>query len=156
VTITDAAGCTTTAYIIINTQDVRCGNNGDKVKICHNGHEICIASESVQQHLNHGDQLGACNTASVSLAREGSVMEEAADYSIALYPNPATEVLHIKVSKLEAGATVHLYNANGAMIMNQRLTNTTQSISLRGLAAGLYYVQVKNGKYMSTEKVIKQ
>jgi hypothetical protein len=156
VIIADAKGCTTTSSITINKLDVRCGNNNDKVKICHNGHEICVASASVQEHLDHGDYLGGCINSSIALAREGSVLEEANSYSVVVYPNPVTEVLTIKVNKLEAGATVQLYNASGAMVVNRRLTNTTQSISLKGLVAGLYYVQVRNGKQNTTEKVVKQ
>jgi len=45
----------------------RCGNNGDKVLICHippgnpeNAHEICVGEPSVEAHLAHGDVLGAC------------------------------------------------------------------------------------------------
>jgi hypothetical protein len=156
VTITDAVGCTTTASIEMKTLDVRCGNNNDKVKVCHNGHEICVASAAVQEHLDHGDHLGACPTSSVALAREGSVLEEANGYSVVVYPNPASEVVNINVSKLEAGATVQLYHANGAMVLSQRLTNATQAISLKGLAAGMYYVQVRNGNQQMSQKIIKQ
>jgi hypothetical protein len=156
VTITDAVGCTTTASIEMKTSDVRCGNNNDKVKICHNGHEICVASEAVQEHLDHGDYLGSCTTASVALVREGSILEEAASYSVVVYPNPVSELLNIRVSKLESGATVLLFNANGAIVLNQRLTNATQAISLKGLTTGLYFVQVRNGNQQITQKVIKQ
>lgn len=45
----------------------RCGNNDDKVLICHippgnpeNAHEICVGEPSVEAHLAHGDVLGAC------------------------------------------------------------------------------------------------
>jgi hypothetical protein len=155
-TITDVKGCTTTASIVIKTLDVRCGNNSDKVKICHNGHEICVASEVVQDHLDHGDYLGSCTTASVALVREGSILEEAASYSVVVYPNPVSELLNIRVSKLESGATVLLFNANGAIVLNQRLTNATQAISLKGLTTGLYFVQVRNGNQQITQKVIKQ
>jgi fibronectin type 3 domain-containing protein/regulation of enolase protein 1 (concanavalin A-like superfamily) len=155
VTITDAAGCTTTASIEMKTLDVRCGNNNDKVKICHNGHEICVASAAVQEHLDHGDHLGACPISSVALAREGSALEEANGYSVVVYPNPVSEVVTIKLSKLEAGATLQLYHANGAMVLSQRLTNATQAISLKGLAAGMYYVQVRNGNQQISQKIIK-
>jgi hypothetical protein len=156
VTIRDAKGCTITASLTVNTLDVRCGNNNDKVMICHNNKTICVAAEAIQEHLNHGDHLGTCNTASVVLAREGSVLEDATSYSVVVYPNPASEVVNIKISKLEAGATVQLFNANGATVLNQRLTNASQAISLKGLTTGLYYVQVRNGAQLTTEKIVKQ
>ncbi|MCU7550226.1 RICIN domain-containing protein [Chitinophagaceae bacterium LB-8] len=155
-TITDSKGCSATASIAINVLDVRCGNNNDKVMICHNNNTICVASAAVQDHLNHGDHLGGCTSSSVALAREGSVLEEVTNYSVVVYPNPTSEVATIKVSKLEAGATVQLYHANGAMVLSQRLTNATQAISLKGLAAGIYYVQVRNGNQQMYQKIIKQ
>jgi hypothetical protein len=156
VTVTDVKGCSYTSSITISTLDVTCGKNGDKVMICHNEKAICIASADVQDHLNHGDRLGSCATAaSIALNMERSA-EEMALSKVVLYPNPVTDNLNIRIDKLEAGALVQLYNSTGVLVMNQRLTNNTQTISLKALAAGVYYVQVKNGAQITTEKVVKQ
>lgn len=152
VKITDAKGCTTNASITISTLDVRCGNNNDKVKICHNDHAICIASAAVQDHLNHGDHLGDCTAA----ARQSMDATDIPSNSIFIYPNPAGEVVNIRLGKLEAGATVQLFNINGMLVISLRLTNTTQTISLKGLAAGLYHVQIRNGDQLVNKKVVKQ
>jgi hypothetical protein len=61
-TITDARGCTRTDDVTVFVNDVRCGRKMDKVKVCHNGSEICIKVEDVQSHLAHGDKLGSCAT----------------------------------------------------------------------------------------------
>lgn len=65
VTVTDAAGDTDTAETTVVATNVSCGNNGDKVEICHvsgNGstNTICVSANAVQAHLDHGDSLGAC------------------------------------------------------------------------------------------------
>ena len=46
----------------INVVDVRCGNNNDKVLVCHKEkNTLCIGSPAVAAHLaNHDDKLGAC------------------------------------------------------------------------------------------------
>ena len=47
----------------INVVDIRCGNNPNKVLMCHqcqDAHTICINESSVQAHLDHGDYLGDC------------------------------------------------------------------------------------------------
>ncbi|MCK7591764.1 T9SS type A sorting domain-containing protein [Subsaxibacter sp. CAU 1640] len=66
VTITDAAGCMSTAETTVVVVDVQCasgnGNNEAKVTICHGGNEICVSPNAVQAHLNHGDALGSCGT----------------------------------------------------------------------------------------------
>lgn len=59
-TVTDSNGCSRTDDVTVFVNDVRCGNKMDKVKVCHKGEEICIASEAVDAHLKHGDTLGAC------------------------------------------------------------------------------------------------
>ncbi|MFC0771629.1 RICIN domain-containing protein [Terrimonas alba] len=156
-TITDDKGCTATASIIIKTSDVRCGNNSNKVMICHNNKTICISSEDVQDHLNHGDYLGDCAvTAARTTARITTDVAELPGNIVLVYPNPVGEVVNIKLDKLEVGSTVQIFNANGALVIRQRLTNNTQSISLKGLAAGLYYVQVRNGAQLVNKKVMKQ
>jgi len=152
-TISDAKGCTATASIIIKTQDVRCGNSSNKVMICHNNKTVCISSEDVQEHLNHGDYLGDCTPLA---ARVNNDVPEFQENIVLVYPNPVQDVVNIKIGKLETGATVHVFNANGTLVLRQRLTNHTQSISLKGFAAGLYYVQIRNGVQMLNKKLMKQ
>jgi PKD repeat protein len=62
VTVTNEHGCTnsSTSNVTIYVYDWRCGNNNEKVKVCHNGREICVAQSAVQAHLDHGDYLGDC------------------------------------------------------------------------------------------------
>jgi hypothetical protein len=48
-----------------------------------------------------------------------------------------------------------VYQASGALVISQRLTSTAQVISLKGLASGMYYVQVKNGAHLTRKKVMK-
>ncbi|MCU7549444.1 alginate lyase family protein [Chitinophagaceae bacterium LB-8] len=156
VNIVDIKGCTATASISINILDVTCGRNSDKVMICHNGKTICVASSDVQDHLEHGCKLGSCASASSISLKVDMAPEDIATNKVTLYPNPATDNLNIRVNKLEVGAIIQVYNASGALVIKRRLTSNTQVISIKGLSAGIYYVQVKNGEYMTGEKVIKQ
>ncbi|MGV3504504.1 MAG: Ig-like domain-containing protein [Adhaeribacter sp.] len=41
-------------------EDIRCGNNRDKVLICHKGQMICVALSALPGHLGHGDNIGSC------------------------------------------------------------------------------------------------
>lgn len=63
VTVTDAAGCTSSASTTVIFENVVCDDNPNNVKVnvCHNGQQICISPNAVQSHLNHGDSLGACD-----------------------------------------------------------------------------------------------
>jgi hypothetical protein len=155
VNITDAKGCNTSSSVVINVVDVRCGNNSDKVTVCHNGTTICVASFAVQEHLNHGDKLGICENAT-STSRVNSIDEETISYKVKVYPNPVLENLHIQLHKLEVGATVQIYNTNGTQVLYKRLTNTMEQLSVKALPSGIYYVKVVNGNNVVTEKMVKQ
>lgn len=92
VTMTDSAGCTSTASTTVLVQDISCQDNGNdnnaKVNICHNGEPLCVSVNAVQSHLNHGDSLSACNddvncsTAPVCDARLKVPNPEATDVSV--------------------------------------------------------------------------
>ncbi|MEX0813853.1 MAG: T9SS type A sorting domain-containing protein [Chitinophagales bacterium] len=69
VSITDSNGCTASDTVSVTVVDVRCGNNNDKVLICHvppgnpaNAHSICVGAPAVPAHLAHGCFLGNCPT----------------------------------------------------------------------------------------------
>jgi hypothetical protein len=154
VTVIDSKGCTTIASIVISTLDVRCGNNNDKVMICHNNNTICIASAAVQEHLDHGDNLGGC-AGTVARINSESESVEAISRKVIVYPNPVMEELNLKVSGVEAGAVVKMYNQNGALIKTLLVTGTTEAISVRGLPAGMYYLQIKTRGVLVTKKFVK-
>jgi fibronectin type 3 domain-containing protein len=154
VTVTDSKGCTTTASIVMSTLDVRCGNNNNKVMICHNNKAICISSADVQDHLNHGDHLGEC-AASVTRINTGNGSMEAISRKVIVYPNPVTEEWNIHVSGVEAGSVVKMYNQNGALVKTLLVKGTPEAISVRGLAAGLYYLQIKTHGVLITKKIVK-
>jgi hypothetical protein len=152
----NASGSTT---ITIKTKNVVCGNNNDKVQICHINSRVacienCVSQDAVATHLAHGDMLGSCTTTTIAAAN--SLIEEASAYSVTVYPNPVWENLNLKVSTLHAGAMVKVYSGSGAVVLSQRLTNTTQSFSVKTLTPGIYYVQVINGEKTRTEKIVKQ
>jgi hypothetical protein len=72
-TVTDANGCTYTDCMVVNATDIRCGNNLQKITICHippgnggNPQTLCIAPNAVGQHIpgHGGDYLGACGAVS--------------------------------------------------------------------------------------------
>jgi hypothetical protein len=154
VTVTDNKGCTTTAGIVMHTLDVRCGNSNDKVMICHNDKTICISSGDVQDHLNHGDYLGDCTASGARISSE-SALVEAISGKVIVYPNPVTEGLNIQVSGVEAGSVVKMYNQNGMLVKTVLVKGTSEAIPVRGLPAGLYYLQINNRGLIITKKFVK-
>ena len=157
VTLTDSKGCTTTASITISVSDVRCGNNNDKVMICHNNNAICVASAAVQEHLDHGDHLGGCGAkATARTAEQQSQIQIENSGGVVVYPNPAYDNISIKLSRLQQGAMFVLFDANGRIVLSDRITNTTKNISVKSLSLGVYFVQIRNGNEITIHKIVKQ
>jgi regulation of enolase protein 1 (concanavalin A-like superfamily) len=153
VTVTDSKGCATTASIVMSTLDVRCGNNNNKVMICHNNKVICISSDDVQDHLNHGDHLGEC--ASVTRINTGNESVEVSSGKVIVYPNPVIEEANMQVSGVEAGSVIKMYDQNGKLVRTFLVNRTSEVIPVRGLPAGMYYLQIKNRGVLITKKIVK-
>lgn len=153
VTVSDSKGCTTTSAIVMKTLDVRCGNNNNKVIICHNRKTICVSEDDVQDHLNHGDYLGGCTEG--ARMKNDATADNGSAASIAVYPNPVTEMLTIRLGTLNTGAVMQLYNANGVLVKTERLITGTTLLPVRALPAGMYYVRIKNGANVVMYRIVK-
>nr|WP_322624152.1 T9SS type A sorting domain-containing protein [uncultured Flavobacterium sp.] len=69
-----------------------------------------------------------------------------------VYPNPATDVLHI-YSATGIAESVKLFDVSGRMV--RQFTNITDNaLDVSGLSGGVYLVTVATGESISTQKVI--
>lgn len=77
---------------------------------------------------------------------------------VILYPNPATDVLHVAINNQTADVfTIKLYNSMGQVVLQQKSTDPQFNISLQHLAKeAVYEVQVFNKKQqlLHTEKIV--
>ncbi|MGZ3922266.1 MAG: T9SS type A sorting domain-containing protein [Flavisolibacter sp.] len=153
---TDSKGCATTTSTVIRTLDVTCGNNSDKVMVCHNGKTICVASSAVQDHLSHGDALGACTTSITSNPLNRGQTDVTKKEDINIYPNPVRNYLSVSIASLQTNSTLRLFNANGSLVYSRSITNFTTEVPVQNLAAGIYYLQVTNGNVNITKKIFKE
>lgn len=152
VTVTYAGGCQSTSSINIEIMDVRCGNKNDKVQICHNNNLICVAPNAVENHLSHGDKLGSC----ANVAKKAYNEQEAESLNIVLYPNPVQDYFNVNVPKLEANATIAIYDIIGNKIKDLSLSSNQQAINVDNLPTGTYFVVIQNGNNLLQSKIVKQ
>lgn len=159
--ITDAKGCTASDSIVISIVDVRCGNNNNKVTICHNGKTICVAASAVQSHLNHGDYLGSCTFGSrrsiTSGADSTSIYGEP---GISVYPNPSSGQFVLDLNKLKPGQVLMMVlDRNGKQLWQQSVVKTLDRqlvyISLN-LRPGVYFLKTITTEGVKTEKIVIQ
>jgi hypothetical protein len=156
VEVTDNKKCRATGAIEIKILDVRCGKDDSKVKICHNAKSICVAPESVQEHLNHGDHLGDCNISASRISTEILNAESTEIFDIRMYPNPVKDNLVIRTNASNENLFVQIFNSLGQRVHSIRLSNPVCTISLKGLSKGMYYVQIRSTKGVMTKKIIKE
>ncbi len=132
-----------------------CGNDSNKVLICHKGKTICISKDAVQAHLNHGDHWGACNGTAAAMEfvdddKTGKQLQ------VKVYPNPAHDDVTVYMEKAAPGATVELFTVSGLLVRAAKLVSRPQNVSVKGLPAGVYLVVVRSGIQVTTERIIIQ
>ncbi|HEY0678988.1 MAG TPA: T9SS type A sorting domain-containing protein [Chitinophagaceae bacterium] len=168
VTVTDAAGCITTASKFVNVVDVRCGNNLDKVQICQapqgnlsNAKTNCVSPAAVIAFLNNGSYLGNCApTVTTSANIDYSVIERqnsSGAISLMAYPNPSSTQFTI-VPGLKGVGLIHVavYDELGRMV-EKRTAGINEIIRLGAdYRPGIYIVECIQGSNRARVKVVKQ
>lgn len=77
-----------------------------------------------------------------------------------LYPNPVSEELTIQRlsndnSKIVATSTaMQIADANGRVVLKSNLTRSTETIDVRRLPSGIYFVQLKTNNSIITKKIV--
>ena len=74
---------------------------------------------------------------------------------VALYPNPFSSVLNVKIENVNKGSDLTIYDATGASVLGRVLNETLNSIQLN-LPIGIYFYQIKNknGHLVQSGKLI--
>jgi PKD repeat protein len=82
------------------------------------------------------------------------ILEESVLFSC--YPNPVSEVLHVRLGNLEEGAIFNLYNMNGSKMASGHIQSTEAEIHMTSFPQGMYILKVVSGQATFSEKVIKK
>lgn len=69
---------------------------------------------------------------------------------IELYPNPVKDVLNIKAEGTDN--TMSITNALGQLVMTQHLNSNNNTVNVRSLAPGLYYMTIKGAGGVKVQK----
>jgi hypothetical protein len=174
VTATNEFGCVKAETVTIKVVDARCGNNLDKVNVCHVGHgnllhenTICISASAVATHLNAGCTLNECGSnapTSVNGRIAGNSQNANSSVSgvdlltINVAPNPTTRHFRISVesSNTAKPAQVRVYNLNGKTLETKQNVpiNTVFEIGANYIP-GVYMVEVWQGNQRRQLKLIK-
>jgi hypothetical protein len=117
VIVKDALGTADTAQVTVKVIDVRCG---DKVIVCHNGKELCLAQQAVAAHLQHGDKLGSCPLNTNDCDKLNDITSGKGDvlpFTFKVSPNPFShQTTLFYLLPLDAQVTITLVDLNGREI----------------------------------------
>jgi hypothetical protein len=155
VTITDAAGCTTVVTKQIAVVDVRCGNNTDKISICHikstsHDNTICISVADVQSHLAHGCKLGECVQ-----SRTSDVLLGNSVLDVKIYPNPTMSDFRMSLGNVQGEpVSIRIMDISGR-VLKQIKTAENLVVFGKELMSGVYFVEINKGNNRQTFKLIK-
>lgn len=81
--------------------------------------------------------------------------EDFEDNGFKIYPNPASNVLHIKTKVLN-NASMRLFNTSGQLLFEKPMTSDITSVAIDELASGMYIIQLNSDNFNHTTRFIKQ
>jgi hypothetical protein len=171
VTVTDANRQTASDEVKVNIIDVRCGNKGDKVQVCHKGKKtLCIARSAVNAHLRHGDQLGSCSTSpslnSITKNTDASklIEERPQHFRVTVAPNPLNTITRLQYElPMDGTVSIKVYDVLGREVAtvvqaNQKAGVYSKDLSAVNFAKGVYYyralLNIKQQTYTQLGKMI--
>ena len=73
-----------------------------------------------------------------------------------IFPNPASEILHIRYQQKSDNATIRIFDADGKTVFQTTAQHSNNSIDISRLVAGTYILQLEDGDITRTAKFIKQ
>lgn len=74
-----------------------------------------------------------------------------------IYPNPTNGNININLDHNSENASIKVYDLTGKIIYESVINNTYRTnINLNDFAAGLYFLEIKEGDFKQVEKIIKQ
>lgn len=163
--VTDANGCQSTCSVTINVKDVRCGNELEKVLVCHKDqnnefHTLCLSEVFVLKHLLHGDRLGSCDTAAV-IAASGTNVSKATiseGLNLKVMPNPSSAYFTVQIVSNNTKDKIRLrvLDLNGREIEVKDNLSPRQRIQIGfNYRAGIYMAELIQGSQRIITKLIK-
>ncbi|MCF8237720.1 MAG: hypothetical protein K9I85_06165 [Saprospiraceae bacterium] len=101
-----------------------CGNNGNKVLVCHNGLSLCLSANAIQAHLDHGDFLGPCSTCDENkpgFPGNGGLSPQP-EFNMQIVPNPTNGLFNVILNgQLQYGAVLTIFDLMGQKVVERRL-----------------------------------
>jgi len=109
---------------------------------------------------NIGDLIGNVMTAPVIMpfSTTYGVEDPASETTVSIYPNPASDLIHIKgLDKVTGNITVSLYGIAGIRVFMEQIEvngNKSHTINTGNLESGLYILEIRGDENISRTKLM--
>ncbi|UII19579.1 endo-1,4-beta-xylanase [Fulvivirga ligni] len=138
-------------YIQVNNSTLQAENQATNTGVWQNS--SCGGSYSEWLHCNGYISFGSSN----ALAKKASENTSGLIGESELFPNPASNVLHVKVSgQQDLNSDLQIYDLNGAMIKQIILPSGAHEIDISHLQRGIYIVKLKSQDQVKSWRLLKQ
>lgn len=84
------------------------------------------------------------------------VNEYSSELILETYPNPATNLINVRVPSSSIGQTITLTDALGNELEKRKINNSFLNIDLSNYPSGVYYLHTTNGAQSIAQKFVKQ
>jgi hypothetical protein len=85
-----------------------------------------------------------------------SIVSVDAEGNIAIFPNPASTKVNLRVGEQWVGSTVSIIDLNGREVYKQAISNQTITLDLGTLSSGAYFVRITGDTSTTVRKLIMQ
>lgn len=87
----------------------------------------------------------------------GASIQELSSLQLQVYPNPGTEQLQIRCKANASDLNVKIFTSGGKLVQEKSLSFTNQNtfVDTKSLEAGIYFIQLSDGKALETVRWVK-
>jgi uncharacterized delta-60 repeat protein len=138
---------------------VKYSNNGnlswnETFNTINNGSDIPSSIAVDQQGNTYVSGPAGSQYATIKYGIATGITETNSQISFSVYPNPSSGIFTIE--NLSNNSEMEIYNSLGQKIFQSEIENPKSEIDLSDQTNGIYFVKVKTGKEIFTEKIIIQ
>lgn len=116
---------------------------------------IAEGSTTLAQISSSDANFGSQKKFVICLGEATNRLDELNHFQVNLYPNPVEETLNVNFNQ-SGFKLIQVFSASGILIFDEESNNLKWSFDTKGLAPGLYFIQVKFGNVVQTLKFSKQ
>lgn len=90
----------------------------------------------------------------ISITGNTTSVDEIAEKSVHIYPNPADDVIQLSIASLSSPTLVEIFDVLGTLVHHQIITQQLSTVDISTLDSGLYLVIVGNDQWQETARIM--